>query len=250
MDGSMMAGLTGAVARIFRHADGLVFVALSAALAWLLLSGNDTAFLHPRFRPFLMGGILLLVAFIIVMVCGPKRHHTSWQLATLIVQALVLAMPLLFLVFSMGQSMGAHALNRKSTGMEQQTLARLLGSGKRQPLATGRAPTLSLLEAARQMKQLDGKRVVTEGLVYRPAIMPPNYLTLFRFAIFCCAADALPVWLFVEHPNVTAFDDENWIRVDGTLTIVNFNGIDVPVIKADTIEKKTVPPTAEQYLFF
>jgi uncharacterized membrane protein YcgQ (UPF0703/DUF1980 family) len=80
--------------------------------------------------------------------------------------------------------------------------------------------------------------------------MPPNYLALFRFAIFCCAADALPVWLFVENPDVTAFDDENWIRVDGTVTVVNFNGTDVPVIKADTIEKKIVPSAAEQYLFF
>lgn len=246
----MIAGVTGAVARLCRYVDGLVFVALLGALAWLLLSGNDTAFLHPRFRPFLVGGILLLAAFILVMVRGPKRHHAGWLLATLIVQALVLAMPLLFLTTVMDRGMGAHALTRKYTGMEQQTLARLLGSEKSKPLATGRTPTLSLLEVARQMKQLDGKRVITEGMVYRPDIMPPNYLTLFRFAIFCCAADALPVWLFVENPDVTAFDDENWIRVDGTVTVVHFNGTDVPVIKADTIEKKIVPPTAEQYLFF
>jgi uncharacterized repeat protein (TIGR03943 family) len=146
--------------------------------------------------------------------------------------------------------MGAHALTRKYTGTEQQTLARLLKRGKRQLLATDGTQPLSLWEIARQMKTLDGKRVITEGLVYRPAIMPPNHLTLFRFAIFCCAADALPVWLFVENPNVTAFDDENWIRVDGTLTVVNFNGTDVPVIKADTLEKKAAPATAEQYLFF
>ena len=246
----MIAGFTGAAARLFRYVDGLVFVALLGTLAWLLLSGNDTAFLHPRFRPFLVGGILLLAAFILVMVRSPKRHHAGWLLATLIVQALVLAMPLLFLTTVMDRGMGAHALTRKYTGMEQQTLARLLGSEKSKPLATGRTLTLSLVEVARQMKQLDGKRVITEGIVYRPDIMPPNYLALFRFAIFCCAADALPVWLFVENPDVTAFDDENWIRVDGTVTVVHFNGTDVPVIKADTIEKKIVPPPAEQYLFF
>ena len=246
----MIAGFTGAAARLFRYVDGLVFVALLGTLAWLLLSGNDTAFLHPRFRPFLVGGILLLAAFILVMVRSPKRHHAGWLLATLIVQALVLAMPLLFLTTVMDRGMGAHALTRKYTGMEQQTLARLLGSEKSKPLATSHTPTLSLLEVARQMKQLDGKRVITEGMVYRPEIMPPNYLTLFRFAIFCCAADALPVWLFVENPDVTAFDDENWIRVDGTVTVVNFNGTDVPVMKADTIEKKIVPSAAEQYLFF
>jgi putative membrane protein len=246
----MMAGRINVVARFSRYLDAWVLVAFVGALGWLLLTGNDTAFLHPRFRPFLMGGILLLAAFVVVIVRGPKRHHAGWPLAAHGVQALVLAMPLLFLAFAMDQGMGAHALTRKYTGTEQQTLARLLKSGKRRPLDMGGTPTLSLLEIARQMNQLEGKRVITEGLVYRPAIMPPNHLTLFRFAIFCCAADALPVWLFVEHPDVMAFDDENWIRVDGTLTIVNFNGIDVPVIKADTIEKKDAPHTGEQYLFF
>lgn len=246
----MMAGWISVGARFFRYLDALVFVALVAALGWLLLTGNDTAFLHPRFRPFLAAGALLLATFFFVIVWGPKRFHAGWPLVAHSVQALVLAMPLVFLFFAMDQNMGAHALTRKYTGTEQQTLARLIGRGARQPLDTGGRPTLSLLEIARQMKQLDGKRVITEGLVYRPAIMPPNHLTLFRFAIFCCAADALPVWMFVENSNVTAFDDENWIRVDGTLTIVNFNGTDVPVIRADTIEKKAAPATAEQYLFF
>lgn len=246
----MRTGVTGAVAWLFRHVDGAVYMALLGALGGLLLTGNDTAFLHPRFRPFLIGGILILAAFLFVIGRGAKRHHGGWQLATRIVQALVLAMPLLFLTTGMDHGMGTHALTRKYTGMEQQTLARLLGRGKRKAPATDGTPTLSLLEVARQMKQLNGKRVITEGLVYRPAIMPPNYLTLFRFAIFCCAADALPVWLFVEHPDVTAFDDENWIRVDGTLTIVTFNGTDVPVIRADSIEKKAALPAAEQYLFF
>jgi putative membrane protein len=246
----MMAERINVVGRLLRYLDALVFVAFVGALGWLLLTGNDTAFLHPRFRPFLTAGALLLAVFIFVIVRGPTRDHAGWPLIVHSVQALVLATPLVFLVFAMDQNMGAHALTRKYTGTEQQTLARLIESGKNKPTKADGSQTFTLLEIARQMKQLDGKRVVTEGLVYRPAIMPPNHLTLFRFAIFCCAADALPVWMFVEHPDVTAFDDENWIRVDGTLTIVNFNGTDVPVIRADTIEKKAAPVTAEQYLFF
>ena len=237
-------------AQFFRYLDVLVFLAFVGVLGGLLLTGNDTAFLHPRFRLFLTTGGLLLAVFIFVTVWGPKRCQAGWPLTAHSVQALVLAMPLLFLAFAMDQRMGSHALTRKYTGTEQQTLARLIGSGKNKPLKAGGTEPLSLLEIARQMKQLDGKRVITEGLVYRPAIMPPNHLTLFRFAIFCCAADALPVWMFVENSKVTAFDDEDWIRVDGMLTVVNFNGTDVPVIRADTIEKKAAPPTAEQYLFF
>ena len=236
------------IKRIFSSLDAFVLSSLMGALAWLLLTGNTTAFLHPRFRLFLLAGVLLLAAFVFVMVRGPKSHRSGWFLADHGLQALVLAMPVLFLIFSMNQNMGTQALTRKFTGNEQETLSRLLKSGEGKPLTDN--GTLTLLQIARKMKQLDGKRVVTEGLVYRPAIMPPGHLTLFRFAIFCCAADALPVWMFVQSPTVTDFNDEDWVRVEGTLTIVNFNGTDVPVIRADSIVKKSAPGTAEQYLFF
>ena len=235
---------------IGRYLDGLLFVAWLGAIGWLLLTGNDQAFLHPRFRLFLAGGAILLAAFIIVTLFGPQRHDPFWPSAMKISQALVLMVPLLFLYAIVGQGMGAHALIKKSTGMEQQTLTRLLESGKDKSGKTNPTLNMSLLDIARRMKQMDGRRVITEGLVYRPDIMPENYLTLFRFAIFCCAADALPVWVFVEKAGVEAFDDENWIRVDGTVQIVNFNGTDVPVIKADSIMKMPAPSPSGQYLFF
>ncbi|MCB2147198.1 MAG: TIGR03943 family protein, partial [Deltaproteobacteria bacterium] len=235
---------------VCRYLDGLLFLAWLAGLCGLLLTGNDTAFLHPRFRLFLGVGAILLMAFSLVILFGPKRHDTGWPLATTTGQALVIMAPLLFLTTVVDQGMGAYALTRKFTGTEQQTLTRLLESGKRTADGTSPAPVMSLLDIARKMKQIDGRRVITEGLVYRPDIMPENYLTLFRFAIFCCAADAMPVWVFVENAGVAAFTDENWIRVDGTVRIVNFNGTDVPVIRADTIVKKPAPPPGEQYLFF
>lgn len=235
---------------IGRYADVLVLFALLVAIGWMLLTGNDKAFLHPRFRLFLVGGAMLLVAFILVVLLDRKRQDASWPWVMPAAQALVVMVPLLFLYAIVGQGLGAHALTKKYTGIEQQTLARLLEGGPGKTAAVNPSPDLSLLDIARRMKQIDGRRVVTEGLVYRPDIMPPNTLTLFRFAIFCCAADALPVWVFVEYAGVASFDDENWIRVDGTVQIVNFNGTDVPVIKADTIVKKPAPTPGEQYLFF
>lgn len=238
------------VLSVCRYLDVLLFVAWLGALCALLLTGTDTAFLHPRFRLFLAAGAVLLMAFILVALIGPKRHDAGWPLAMTVVQALVILTPLLFLTTIVDQGMGSYALIRKYTGMEQKTLTRLLESGKSIAEDANPRPAMTLLDIARNMKRINGRRVITEGLVYRPAIMPANTLTLFRFAIFCCAADAMPVWVFVEKPGVEFFNDENWIRVDGTVQIVNFNGTDVPVIKADTIVKKPAPPPGDQYLFF
>lgn len=49
---------------------------------------------------------------------------------------------------------------------------------------------------------------------------------------------------------LTAFEDENWVRVEGTVQIVNFNGTDVPVIKADTIEKNRPLPRVSSICSF
>jgi putative membrane protein len=238
------AGLIG------HYLDVLLFGLWLGMLCWLLLTDTDKAFLHPRFRPFLVGGGILLAAF---MMAAPLRSATAAHRLAVdryTARLLLLMAPLLFLTTVAGQGMGAHALTKKYSGMEQQTLSRLLERGKSQSEIGEHKRDLSLLEIARRMKQMNGRRVVTEGLVYRPDIMPKNFLTLFRFAIFCCAADALPVWVFVEKDGVAAFDDEDWIRVEGTVRIVNFNGTDVPVIKADTIVKKSAPAPGKQYLFF
>ncbi len=246
-----MIRMVKAMATLIGHyLDVFLFGLWLGVICWLLLTGSDKAFLHPRFRLFLAGGGILLAAFMGVILYGPKRRSIGWPLAAASARALLLMAPLLFLSTVVDQRLGAHALTKKYTGMEQQTLLRLLESGKAKTGNAKPKPDMSLLEIARRMKQIDGRRVVTEGMVYRPDIMPENYLTLFRFAIFCCAADALPVWVFVEKAGVEAFDDEDWIRVDGTVQIVDFNGTDVPVIKADTILKKKAPTSGEQYLFF
>lgn len=246
----MIRPLKRPLALLVNHLDWLLLLAWLCTMGWLLLTGNDRAFLHPRFRPFLLIGAVLLTAFVLAMPWRTRRLAGGWQLADAIIGLLMVMTPLLFLYTVVGQGLGAHALTRKYTGTEQHTLARLLADAKGQSEAVDPKPEMSLLEIARRMQQVDGRQVVTEGLVYRPEIMPPNYLTLFRFAIFCCAADAMPVWVFVEKEGVELFADEEWIRVAGRVQIVNFNGTDVPVIKADSIVKKRAPSPGEQYMFF
>ncbi len=64
---------------IGRNLDGLLFALWLGAIGWLLLTGNDKAFLHPRFRLFLAVGGLLLAVFMGVVLIGPKRQVPGWQ---------------------------------------------------------------------------------------------------------------------------------------------------------------------------
>lgn len=246
----MIRQLTRLFISMGHRLDAMLLVSWLATLCWLLTTGNDQAFLHPRFRPFLLTAAVLLAAFAGAVLRAPRRPQSGWAAAAVRVQALMVLTPLILLYTVANQGMGTHALARKYTGTEQESLERLLKSDKDHSKASDPESEMTLLDIARRMKLMNGRRVITEGLVYRPAIMPPNYLTLFRFAIFCCAADALPVWVFVEWEGVEAFSDEDWIQVTGTVTIVNFNGMDVPVIKADSMVRRRAPSPGEQYLFF
>ena len=97
------------------------------------------------------------------------------------------------------------------------------------------------------MKELEGVKVKTEGLIYKDKNIPENYSLLYRFAIFCCAADATPVWILVKSHKNNELENETWIQVEGIFQMVLIDGNHLPVISANHIRKKTAPPSQKQY---
>jgi uncharacterized repeat protein (TIGR03943 family) len=231
-----------------QHLQVLMVTAILAGLIWLLVNRNYTAFLHPRFWPFLLSGAVILCGFILAFIFAGRRPFAGPWPAVLIRSAVMLV-PLLFMIAVAGQGMGTHALTRKYTGTEQELLSSLM-AGKddlTEPQDLNR--TLSLLDIVRKMDSLDGRPVSTEGLVYRDVNVPADYLLLFRFAIFCCAADAIPVWVVVKE-DMAALENETWVRIDGTFKVARMHGRDVPLIRADAITKLATPPPGARYLYF
>jgi uncharacterized repeat protein (TIGR03943 family) len=87
-------------------------------------------------------------------------------------------------------------------------------------------------------------------MAYSDANMPAQFLLLFRFGIYCCAADAIPIWVLVDKGQARSVENEQWIRVTGTLHVTLINGRDLPVITADDIRVLPSPSPESQYLFF
>lgn len=235
---------------IYTNTGALVFVAVLDALAWLILSGNDTAFIHPRFQIFLVLAAVILFSFLYAFILSPfpiRSHHIKMEQA---MSSLVLFVPILFLYTASGQGLGAHALSKKYMGTGQQVLSQLLSPGDDVPPDDMKNHILSLLDIARHMKSLDHQRIKTQGFVYRDQNVPKNYLMLFRFAIFCCAADAVPVVVLVEEEDLSVFETDTWIEVEGMLTLRDFNGNRLPVIRSEKITISEAPPAGARYLFF
>lgn len=227
----------------------VVLVAILDALVWLITSDTYTAFLHPRFWPFLLVGAVILAGFIAALMLG-RLEPTGSGRETLS-RALVMLTPLLFLYITYDQGMGGHALSKKYVGPEAELPYVFTDDPPPEDsVENGAGATLNLLQINRQKETLQGKRVATEGFVYLDAKIPADHLMLFRFSIFCCAADATPIWLFVKKEGLGTFEPESWVKVEGIFEVGNINGKTVPMILADTVTILEPPAPGAQYLYF
>lgn len=229
----------------------IALIAILDALVWMLISENYTSFLHPRFWPFLLAATVIVLLFISAMIFG-KRMESNVPVNRKIVKLLVMLTPLFVLYTVVGQGMGVHAYSKKNIHAEQSALQFLEGLAVQEPddIETSTENEYSILELTMKMKQLNGQRVITEGLTYTDANVPERHMMLFRFAMFCCAADATPMALVINVGDLEPPANESWAKVEGVLKISKIRGKDTPVINADKIIKLETPPPGAQYMFF
>ena len=229
----------------------IALIVILDALVWMLISENYTSFLHPRFWPFLLAAAVIIVLYIGAIIFG-KRMQFNVSTNQKVVKLMVLLTPFFVLHTVVGQGMGVHAFSKKVTNSDQSAMQLLKGLSVQEPgdIKTNTENEYSILDLNLKMRQLNGQRVVTEGLAYTDANVPKGHMMLFRFGMFCCAADATPIAIVVNVGDKAPLKNESWAKVDGILKIEKIRGKDTPVLHADTIEKLEKPPPGAQYIFF
>jgi uncharacterized repeat protein (TIGR03943 family) len=236
---------------LLNNTTSITLIVILDALVWMLVSEKYTAFLHPIFWPFLLAATVIIILYLCANIIG-KRMQSNVSNSRKIVKFLVLLTPLFVLYTVVGQGMGVHAYTKKNIIAEQSDLAFLKDlavqeAGNKKPNAGNK---YSILALNLKMKQLNGQRVITEGLTYTDANVPKGHMLMFRFAMFCCAADATPLWVIVNVGDIEPLKNESWAKVEGVLKISKIRGKDTPVIHAGNIEKMETPPPGAQYIFY
>ncbi len=91
-----------------------------------------------------------------------------------------------------------------------------------------------------------GQKVKVQGFVIHSTELPEQYLTLARFVITCCAADAYPVGLPVKLPqNSKAYPADSWLEVQGKMNTESLAGKRQLTIQASLI--KPIPEPKNPY---
>jgi uncharacterized repeat protein (TIGR03943 family) len=106
---------------------------------------------------------------------------------------------------------------------------------------------LRAVEAADDPHALVGQPVDVEGFVYHDPRLASEQFMLGRFTITCCVADASAIGMVVIWPEAERLPDNTWMRVSGTLALVEFDGQQAPAIQAEVVEAVAEPQ--QPYLF-
>ena len=226
---------------------GLVLAIWAGFFIWLGVSGEMTRYLGPRtlwvipFGALTLGGAALLHAFTI-----RTRERKPMPSMGELLGALVLTIPLLAVAIVPSAELGTLAASRKATGGPPLVGELASSSGVIED------PKFREIEYADESQEyadaigvIEGMRVELVGFVDDSSEAPDGTVSLTRFYVSCCAADAVPYTVAVDPGGSTSEipAQDSWIEASGSLERRD----DRFVLVADTFE--VVEEPQDPYLY-
>ena len=247
-------------ARRFRTFQALILALTGFFLLEKVWSGKILLYINQRFV------LLILIAGIVLIACAQfifqerKKSETEENevqgsnLPTLSpgsrVNLIWMVIPLLLGMFVPARALGTSAISNR--GITVSSPFTIQGATNTQALDRPAEQRTVLdwiraFHAQSDPHSLDGETVDVIGFVYHDPRLKTDQFLIGRYAISCCIADATAIGITVNWGQSGALQDNNWVRVQGTLSASVLDGQPVPVIAADQVNPITEPD--QPYLF-
>jgi uncharacterized repeat protein (TIGR03943 family) len=124
-----------------------------------------------------------------------------------------------------------------------QNVQQALAADPNQPVPVEVTDLITISHSPAQIKAFEGRKIRTVGLFENKTPSDPK---LYRWIMWCCAADALPVSVELAGSPAGTWSDTQYLEVVGTATFPSTLGQVVPRIQVDTI--KPVQDPDDPYL--
>lgn len=113
---------------------------------------------------------------------------------------------------------------------------------------------LQTIQAARDLRTLEGQRATLEGFVYRGAGQTgPEQFMVARFVVSCCVADAQAIGLTIAAEaagaEAAALREDDWVRVRGAFRVRELDSAPALVLVADADGITPIDRPAHPYLY-
>ena len=231
--------------RIFNFLN-IVLVIWIVTFIHLIRDDRYALFLKPEFGFLIYAGLFICSAFFFSGLFNkPGRLAVSDMM-----NGLIILMPVLFIFLSGNQTLNSYALEKR-TLMSPDLKSLEPGPEPGQPdgQKAGGPIDTSLAQLLLKWSSYNGKQVAIQGLLHPSLNDNDDYALVFKYLISCCAADAVPVGIFIDKQRAKGFSKDDWVKVTGVVNLGKLNGQDVVVMSLDTIEKVEKPSKVAAYMF-
>lgn len=92
-----------------------------------------------------------------------------------------------------------------------------------------------------------GKTVEIKGFVFREDDFEEDQFVIARFGLSCCVADASVYGTLATLPDAKQYGDDQWIKIKGTITTIDYQDWTLPYVNIKTIE--TIDQPDEPYVY-
>jgi len=169
-----------------------------------------------------------------------EHGHVAGRLA-----AMIVIVPLAVNALVPSTGLTSYAVGKRATDVDFSTLAGELASDWEAQLAEAEHldqeyPELSVAQmltlASQEQAHAEGRKFSCIGFVYHKEELPQGIFMLVRFRMWCCAADAQPMYLPVRWHGAADLEGDQWVKVRGTLTYSEIGGRRAPLLEADYVD--------------
>lgn len=233
-----------------------VLVAWIGFFGWLITWGQNHLgrLLHPSLWWLVGSATIVLLLFLAVNLRRQLPSNQAGSFWHRWPALLILLVPLLYFIPAQQGRFDAATLEKRAIHTQSGFIPHDISQETQPdddyppPLPPKKAATdIPLTKLATAPEEYLGKEVEIVCKTFVDARLPAELFMCYRYLITCCAADAMPVFVFVKHPEAKAIKNDQWIRAKGVFSLIENEKITVPSIATEAVEYIEEPPFP--YLF-
>ncbi len=232
----------------------VVLYGIVAILLQRLLTGTLVYYINPRYEWLTWVAVAGLGAMALALTgTAWRRARDSRRLHGMRVgwSALaVLALPVA-LGIAPEQPLGSAALGNREVAVASlppNAERRLTRVAAAEPAARSMLDWLVEFHVADDPERFAGQGAQITGFVHRDVHLGPDQVQLSRFLLSCCVADATPIGIVAQAPELAMVPDGRWLTVAGRFAVGEIGGERMPVLVADEVVPIEPPPVP--YLYY
>jgi len=216
----------------------LILAAWSSFFLWLLTLGKQHLgrLLHPGLWWLVGCGAVILALFLVASFRSRKRQNRQFLYMELTSQVILL-IPLLFFLHVRTARFNETTLATRTVNTD--TILRMREfqeENDRQIAEENGENETPLTRLFFQADKFEGKEIEVVCQTFVNDKLPEQRVMCYRYLITCCAADAQPIFVFINTENIEPVVGERWVRVRGSVALMGKENKKVVAIAPDSLE--------------